>query len=163
MRCSERHRCDATALFEAIKSTVNRANICCPTFQGDIVRSVLLFLLLVATNASAEWTLMKRDDEISIYMDFATIRRSGDMAKAWELQDFTQPKRLADESPYLSAKVLWEYDCADERERIVAIQQFAGQMGGGKIGWTYHDSPMKWAPIAPGSVAVELWKRACRK
>ena len=122
-----------------------------------------LMLLMTVTAASAEWTISGDNDRIIQYVDRATIRRSGNFVKMWDLKDFkTMQPNPSTGLSYLSAKVQSEYDCKEERSRILAFSWFSGQMGNGNA--VYSDSdPDKWEPIQPGSFVEVLWKIACRK
>ena len=122
-----------------------------------------LILLVTATVASAEWTVAERDDELILYVDKATIRRNGNLVKMWDLADYkTVQKSAAAGEYYLSGKVQMEYDCKEEKKRLLAFTNFSGKMGSGKV--VYSDSfPGKWSPISPGSVGEALWKIACGK
>ena len=64
---------------------------------------------------------------------------------------------------YLSSKAQDEYDCKDEKNRILAFTWFDGKMGSGKV--VYSDSNVRdeWSPIQPGSIGETLWKIACGK
>ena len=125
-----------------------------------------LMLLMTATAASAEWTFVSdtggdTDDYIQ-YVDRATIRKSGNFVKMWDLIDYKTVQTLAGES-YLSEKVQNEYDCKEEKTRILAFTRFNRQMGNGKAFYNTSETSMKWRPISPGSIGEALWKIACGK
>ena len=122
-----------------------------------------LMLLVTATAASAEWTRVGGSDNYILYVDRATIRRSGNFVKMWDLKDFKTVEKSAAGYSYLSAKTQQEYDCKEERRRDVAFTWFGGKMGGGKVVYMNSDIGDKWLPILPGSVGEELWKIACGK
>ena len=63
---------------------------------------------------------------------------------------------------YLSEKSQSEFDCKEEKVRILAFTWFDGRMGRGKV--VVSDSDLgKWSPIEPGSIGEALWKIACGK
>ena len=64
---------------------------------------------------------------------------------------------------FLSSKEQREYDCKDERTRLLAFLWFSGQMGSGKVVYSNSVTSMTWDPISPGSVGETLWKIACGK
>ena len=122
-----------------------------------------LMLLMTATAASAEWTRVGSNDDFIQYVDRATIRRDGNLVKMWGLKTFKAVQPGTDGYPYLSTKVQSEYDCKEEKSRILAFSHFSGQMGNGKVGLFDNDIGEKWSPISPGSADESLWKIACGK
>ena len=120
-----------------------------------------LMLLVTATAASAEWTVAGETDNFIQYVDRATIRRNGNYVKMWDLLDYERVKVIGGKSD-LSQRTQKEYDCKEEKKRILALTSFSGQMGNGTI--NYDDSNTgKWSPVAPGTVNEILWKIACGK
>ena len=120
-----------------------------------------LMLLVTAGAASAEWTRLSETDNYIYYVDLATIRRNGNLVKIWTLADFKAVRKNAGKS-FLSEKSQSEYDCKEEKSRILAFTWFDGKMGSGKVVVSDSD-PGKWSPIQPGSVGEALWKIACGK
>lgn len=123
-----------------------------------------LMLLVTATAASAEWTrtVSGGNDELIEYVDRATIRRNGNLVKMWDLMDYKTVQKGPAGVSFLSAKQQTEYDCKEEKERMLAFLWFDGQMANGKVVYSNSDTD-KWSPISPGSVAETLWKIACGK
>ena len=120
-----------------------------------------LMLVMTATAASAEWTQSGESDIYIQYVDVATIRSNGNLVKMWDLKDHKTVEKSAGFS-YLSDKAQQEYDCKEEKKRVLAFTWFAGKMGGGKVVYSDND-PGKWNPIYPGSNGEILWKIACGK
>ena len=134
------------------------------TNEGVSMKQLLMGLMLLVTAgaASAEWTYGVRS-EISIqYVDRATIRRNGNFVKMWDLMDYKTVQKGPAGVSFLSAKQQTEYDCKEEKERMLAFLWFDGQMANGKVVYSNSDTD-KWSPISPGSVAETLWKIACGK
>ena len=120
-----------------------------------------LMLLVTATAASAEWTVASGDDEVIQYVDKGSIRRNGNLVKMLDLIDFKTVQTVSGDS-YLSDKAQSEYDCKEEKRRILTFTWFGGKMGTGKV--VYSDSdPRKWKPVSPDSFGATLWKMACGK
>jgi hypothetical protein len=120
-----------------------------------------LMLLLVSGAASAEWTIANNDDEHILYVDRATIRRNGNFVKMWHLTDYKKAKVFNDKSD-LSARSQREYDCKDEKSRILSLATFSGQMAKGTV--TFSTSvTQEWEAVPPESINATLWKIACGK
>jgi hypothetical protein len=130
-----------------------------------MTRLLLLTLLLSSATASAEWVAIGSSDSLggsTIYVDPDTIRRHGNLVKIWQLTDLKSLQTNARYS-YLSHKGQFEFECLEEQSRLLAFTIFSGNMGSGTVvdrGSTPND---EWVPVAPGSIARILWKRACSK
>lgn len=152
----------------------------CPTFDaflfrdgfvlltGCFFRSVpLIFSLLVASQslseapAFAEWLLIDGNDKATVYFDSETIKRNGELVRVWIVDDL-KTARTRGFKTFLSVRAQEEHDCAKERFRLVAVEQFAGGMGTGDV--IYQKSgESAWAPIQRGTLAQSVWKFVCKK
>jgi len=123
-----------------------------------------LLLILVNTSAMAEWSVLSQDDNgigITVYVDLATIRKSGDKIKMWGLTDYKSAMESA-EGRYLSKKSRWEYDCKEEQMRLLAMSTYSKNMGSGKILFL-GSALLVWDPVVPGSIEEKFWRAACDK
>lgn len=131
-------------------------------------RRLLITLVLLSSGpAYAEWVSVGEKVEegltvYTVYLDPDTISRNGDVVKVWALMDF---KTIQTEPlpPHLSVKSQREFDCTEERVRLLALTAFTGNMGSGNKVYSYSDSKDQGTPVEPGSVAQGLWKVACNK
>ena len=71
--------------------------------------------------AYAEWVKVSGGDEAekTVYVDPATIRRNSNLVKMWQLQDYKTVQTVGG-IRFLTAKEEWEFDCAEERSRVLA-------------------------------------------
>jgi len=101
------------------------------------------------------------DLSVTVYANPDTIRRKEDTVKMWLLHDYKTVQTAIDVS-YLSAKVKIEFDCSEERQRILTFTEYSGNMGRGKPVYT---DPVEdeWEPITPDAISQTLWKIACKK
>jgi hypothetical protein len=136
-------------------------------FHPLVPHPFVALLLLVLSHASsegsasAEWDFLDANDHAKVYIDRETISRTGDIVKAWVLDDLKAPHTRG-LSSFLSVRAHEEHDCAKERFRLVAIEQFAGNMGTGNS--IYKKSgESAWAPIPRGTLAQSVWKILCGK
>jgi hypothetical protein len=120
------------------------------------MRKPLLMLLLavVSSSAWAEWTEIGRIEDGTIYIDYASIRRSGNLAKVWWLTDFAKSS--------WSQKIQGQYDCKGKQSQVLAIARFTGRMGSGDILPESSHIP-KWEPIQPGSIVETIFNIVCDK
>src|SRR5579862_4511422 len=87
-----------------------------------------LLLLALSGGAAATWERAGvADDGMVIYADPATIQPVGDAVKMWALLDYKAPEKDATGKPYLSAKLLQEFDCVGERGRTRYFSFHTGQ------------------------------------
>jgi hypothetical protein len=125
----------------------------------------LLITLLVLSSAPAyaEWELVSGDDEagLTVYVDRDTIRRKGNLVKMWQLYDYKTVQTVAGDS-LLSIQRQNEYDCTEERTRMLAFTWFSSNMGKGRVVYKTADE-QQWEPVVPRSINRALWKVACSK
>ncbi len=125
---------------------------------------LLLITLLVLSHGTvyAEWMrVIEIDEGMTAYVDPDTIRRKGELVQMWVLFDHKTVQTVAGKS-YLSSRVQEQYDCTDERTRILSITWFTSNMGTGDISFHQDDKGM-WQPVPPGSGFHALWTFVCSK
>ena len=124
---------------------------------------VLTLLVLSSEPVYAEWVLTSGDDAagLAVYVDPGTIRRKGNLAKMWQLYDYKTVQTVAGDS-LLSMKRFNEYDCTEERTRMLAYTWFSGNMGSGKVVYSTPDE-QQWEPVVLRSINRTLWNVACSK
>ena len=125
---------------------------------------VLITLLILGSGAAyAGWVLTSGDDGagLTVYVDPDSIRRNKNLAKMWQLYDYKSVQTVAGDS-LLSIKRFNEYDCTEERTRMLGYTWFLGNMGLGKVVYSTTEQ-LQWEPVAPRSINHTLWKVACNK
>jgi Surface-adhesin protein E len=133
---------------------------------GGIRMKRLLLIILLALRsglAYAEWVEVgsKVGEGPTTYADPDTILNKGDLVKMWELYDSkTVQTQLGDS--FLSFKIQSEYDCTEERRRMLVVTSFSGNMASGKMVSNYSEE-LKWNSVVPGTVGQSLWKFACQQ
>ena len=135
-------------------------------------RIILMVLLLavVSINAHAEWIAIGINDSGNVYADPSTITKEGNQIKIWTLVDYKMPRVIGKLNPFMSMKILTEFDCKEKQSRGVSFFAYSGNMGSGKAenmsgaGISYIDAnPKKWTPVPPNGTGPALWKFACEK
>jgi len=124
---------------------------------------LITLLVLSSGPVSAGWVLTSGDDEagLTVYVDPDSIRRKGNLVKMWQLYDYKTVQTVAGDS-LLSIKRFNEYDCTEERTRMLGYTWFAGNMGNGNVVYsTMEQQP--WEPVVARSINRSLWKVACGK
>jgi hypothetical protein len=120
-------------------------------------------LLLASGPVYGEWKMIGVSEtyKANVYVDYATVRRTGNIVTMWELFDYETNKTLAGKTMYLSHTTEREYDCHAELTRILVVKWFSGQMGAGRMVDSLN-LISNWAVVEPGSIAETLWIVACR-
>jgi hypothetical protein len=129
------------------------------------MKRLLLIILLFLNSgpAHAEWVKVNGSNEAgkTIYVDPATIRRDSNLVKMWQFYDYKTVQTVGG-NRFLTAKEQWEFDCAEERSRVVARKEFSGNMGSGTMVST-NSEVGKWVPVTPGNMGQAVWEVACGK
>ncbi len=122
------------------------------------MRMYLCLLALVAAPAWAEWVKVDETDEMTVYIDPAKIKKDGNLRRAWELQDLKQ----RDTDGEMSRRALQEYDCKEDRCRVLSISVHSEAMAGGKVIMSGEVNG-KWKYIAPDTVSATVLSFVCAK
>ena len=125
----------------------------------------LLITIVVLSNAPAyaEWVKVGDGDEAgrTVYVNPATIRRNSNLVKMWQLYDYKTVQTVGG-IRFLTAEEQWEFDCAEDRGRVVALKEFSGNMASGTMVYT-NSEVGKWISVMPNSIGHTVWKIACGK
>ncbi len=124
-------------------------------------KALLMGLLaVVSSSAVAKWVEIGGNESATAYADLATIEKAGNLVKMWDLLDFKVVQARPYGTPYRSQKSRQEYDCKEERARILDVLRYAENMGGGEEARADSD-PDEWKPARPGSTLAMLRAFAC--
>ena len=110
----------------------------------------------------SEWVAANTNGDITIYADVATIRRSADTARMWDLTDMKTGRVIGEGKRTLSFKKEQEDDCGKQQVRTLYISWHAGNMGTGEILGSDANAT-DWRPALHGTIREKLWQTACGK
>jgi len=119
---------------------------------------LLVLALLVTGSAQADWMKLGDTPDVDFYIDLSTVRKEGSLRKVWEVQDLKQ----GDKSGVLSRRIRKEYDCKQERVRILYISAHSGPMLQGDSLITNSDAGT-WSDIPPGTASNHFLEVVCSK
>ena len=128
----------------------------------------VLITLLVLSSGSvhAEWVAVEKNNELAgimtVYVDPDTILRTGNLVKMWQLIDYKTMQGGRSPSRFSSTKIQKQFDCAEERLRLLALTNFWGNMGTGEPSGAYVEGG-NWVAVEPDSMNQALWEVACNK
>ena len=108
----------------------------------------------------SKWTKIGGGADFDNYADLSTIRKSGNTAKIWDLRNFKKAQTASNGKSYLSFIARAEYDCNEEKYRLLSFYDYSGNMKNGDIvqQWEGED---KWSSIPPESISATELKVAC--
>ena len=139
------------------------------TDRGMHLKQALLITLLVLSGgpAYAEWVAVEKDYLLpglqTVYIDPNSIHREGNLVTMWQLIDFTAMQgNPRGPTRFLSTKTHKQFDCAEERVRLLAFTEFSHRMGTGIRADGLVDKD-NWLSIKPESVNQALREVACNK
>jgi len=117
------------ALLDSSLPTLSRA---IPQAATELLlgfASLITLLVLSSGPVYAEWVAVGGNDEagMTVYVDPFTIRRKGHLVKTWFLYDFKTVQTKVSNS-FLSSRTQQQYDCAEERCRLLAVTCFSSNM-----------------------------------
>jgi len=148
-------------------------------------------LMALATPAWAEWVKYSQDaDGASYYFDPVTVKKRGHVRRVWEIRDLRKRPRSAKmwsctgrdgksfvtnvekdtigavchrvgEAMPSSYRSLAEYDCKEDRLRVLSITTHSGSMAAGET-LESQDGVSEWIDIAPGTIREILLKMLCK-
>jgi hypothetical protein len=121
----------------------------------------VLILFCFSAEVAAEWTMIQTNDDSNLYIDFDSIKKSGDLIKVLSLNDYY----LAQQKQGLSSQ--WEelVDCKNKKFKALSINYYAENMGKGEILNTTHfnESETNWSDIVQYSIGELKINIICSK
>jgi hypothetical protein len=91
------------------------------------------------------------------FIDYSTIRRDGDLVTLWQKTNYKRPTQFGDRS----IRVQHQYDCRNEKSRILVITGFTGADLTGDITGS-ETTPTAWKPVQTGNPLAAKLRSACR-
>ena len=124
---------------------------------------LILTLTIISSNVLADWTLVQTGKESDEYVDSATIRISGNIAKMWSLTNISKNiKNIRPGEKAFAVKTVREYDCKEHKSRALFVAWYNDYMGTGGIERSSESPDSKWKEVTPG-IRESHWKIACGK
>jgi hypothetical protein len=123
------------------------------------VKTLLLVLtLLVTGSAWAEWVMYSTTATDTFYYDPATIRKDGNIRRVWQLENWGKRGTGGE----ISRRYRTEYDCKQERYKLLGFSIHSEPMAGGTVLLTGGED-YRWEAIAPDTVAAIALNIVCAK
>jgi len=128
--------------------------------QTTVTKKALLLILLLFLTCPAwsAWAIVNETKEFNLYVDPSTVRKDGALRKVWEIMDF----KLSSSEGYMSILYKKEYDCKEERLRLLAISSHSESMAGGKTLFSRQLNE-DWEVIPPRTSNETILSIVCAK
>jgi len=118
--------------------------------------------LLALPVSAAQWVKITDSKVSAIYVDTASIKRTGDIVSAWYRRDFKRPMPSEKKLPYLSSRVLNYYNCATRE--VAAAQWITYEKPGGEGKKVSSDrvEPLAYGDIPLGEAGIDVYNFVCQ-
>jgi hypothetical protein len=119
----------------------------------------LIFALLAlsfSASVAAEWVKVGESEDGAFFIDPETIRSNGHFRKVWAITDM---KNLVVEGAR-SYRVRWEYDCKEERSRVLYLSGHSSPLAAGEMLFSTR-VPQEWEPTPPGTPDALIRRIVC--
>ena len=118
----------------------------------------MLTLLALSFSASvaAAWVEVFETKEGAFFIDPETIRSKGHFRKVWVITNMK--KQVVDGAQ--SYRVQWEYDCKEERSRVLYMSGHTKHLADGDMLFSSSD-PQKWEPTPPDTPDALIRELVC--
>jgi len=115
--------------------------------------------LLVNGSAWADWVRVAGMESASTYIDPATLRKEGNFRNVWVLQELKQRSKDGE----LSRRARVEYDCKQERKRVLYLSTHSDSMLGGVTLFSQEFADANWGSVPPDTANATILKIVCAK
>jgi hypothetical protein len=120
---------------------------------------LMMLLVIISSSVMAEWVEIGISENFIVYVDPATIRKSGNMVRIWSLHDY---KTTQGSISYMSSTLEREHDCIEKRGQQLFLAFYSKNMGRGATIWK--DTELRnWRQVTSDTVKETVWKYACGK
>ena len=121
------------------------------------MKRLLCFFLVAYVGASpAMWITVTRNEVATVYLDSASIIRTGSIRRVWVVYDLSKP----DTAGQQSVKSNFEYDCAESKFKSLSSTSHPNKMGAGPVLKSI-EVPAEWRPVSQDNLSRQLFAFAC--
>ena len=125
--------------------------------------SALTLFLLFSGQAVAAWDELGSNEFITVWVDKASLKKSGDKALILSMLDLKKPGvDPKTKSPVNSIIGLNEYHCGQNQYRPLDVKFMAGKKGEGKVIDEIKSPDSSFEPVVNGDWTAGVYNLACR-
>jgi hypothetical protein len=104
----------------------------------------------------AEWVYVTEGLRHQVFIDTATIKRTGDNRRVWELKNLNEAFKGG-----MSFRALAIYDCKNEKKKTLTLSIHLEPMAQGETLDSINNENSEWEYIAPRTVDSEVLHFVC--
>jgi hypothetical protein len=113
------------------------------------MKRFLCFLVLTFVGAShAMWITVTRNEIATVYLDSASIIRSGSNRRVWVVYYLAKP----DTAGQQSVKSNFEYDCGESKYKTLSSTSHPNKMGNGPVLKSI-EGPAEWRTVSQDNLS----------
>jgi len=132
------------------------------TLQAFRISALTLFLLF-SGNAIAAWDELGSNELITVWVDKASLKKSGDKALLLSMLDLKKPGiDPKSKSPVNSIIGLNEYHCGQNQYRALDVKFMSDKKGDGKVIGEIKSPNSTFEPVINGDWTTGVYNLACR-
>ena len=132
------------------------------TIQAFRISALTLFLLF-SGNAIAAWDELGSNELITVWVDKASLKKSGDKALFLSMLDLKKPGvDPKSKSPVNSIIGLNEYHCGQNQYRALDVKFMSDKKGDGKVIGEIKSLNSTFEPVINGDWTTGVYNLACR-
>ncbi|KAF0206260.1 MAG: hypothetical protein FD173_263 [Gallionellaceae bacterium] len=117
--------------------------------------------VIESPSAITEWVEVFKSNQQTLYANPTSLFKNGFKVKMWRLTDYKVPEINGD-FVYSSKKLYEEYDCQNEKYRLLYVSLYPENMGAGKAMYT-HSEAYSWQRVLPDTDGEAMWEIACEQ
>ena len=122
---------------------------------------VLVWLLVSAMPASAEWVLYQRTPETDELLDPKFVNRTGPTIQLWTLTNYPSPVTNLEGKQLLSEKALITVDCEARKSGSEKVMKYSRKNGEGDVVGSM-ETALRLISVRKGSVDELLLAKLCQ-
>ena len=132
------------------------------TMQAFRISALTLFLLF-SGNVIAAWDELGSNELITVWVDKASLKKSGDKALFLSILDLKKPGvDPKSKSPVNSIIGLNEYHCGQNQYRALDVKFMSDKKGDGKVIGEIKSPNSTFEPVINGDWTAGVYNLACR-
>lgn len=127
------------------------------------IKKIIVLTLFGSTSVFADWSRISFSDDSSVYIDKATVKKSGDKVTVLELFNFPLGTTSPDgKLTYKSSKTLESIDCKASKSKTIEFSWHADEMAQGKKIYSDLGHEYPWVHIQSGTLQAAVKRSVCR-
>jgi hypothetical protein len=136
-------------------------NGCTPFWSTAAMKKAIITCLIAVCSlpAVAEWVYVNETNVSIMYIDLSSIRSDKDSRRVWVIEELKQ----SGQDGAMSRRVREEFDCKNERYKLLSMSVHTGSMATGKSIFDFDKPNDSWSEIPPSTTQRAILEFVCAK